>query len=97
MLKVALAVCRVESAPGPGSPLVKVQADPEEDEGPQQNCAHRRRDGFQRVEMNEVVVRRGHYDAHDDVDDQEDLVRCPLPLCKVTLWIRVQWSIAVNW
>ena len=35
---------------------LEVQADPEEDEGPQQHREGRGRDRFQRVEMNEVVA-----------------------------------------
>jgi len=54
-----------------GSLSLEMQADPDEDEGPQQHREDRRHDRFQSVQMREIVMRRGHQYADGDVDDQE--------------------------
>ena len=49
-----------------------MQADPYEDEGPQQHREDPRHDRFHTIEMSEIVMRHGDYDAYDDVDDQQE-------------------------
>src|SRR6266498_3259828 len=50
---------------------LEMQADPEDYQGPQQNCEDRGRELPQPAEMSEVVMRYGDEHADDDVDDED--------------------------
>ena len=53
--------------------LLDVQADPEQDQRPEQDGKHCREHGGEAVQMHEVVVRVGDHHADDQVDDDEDV------------------------